>query len=188
MPARLGPGDAARWVEAAADELRANRAVIIPTDTVYGLAALPENTELLFELKHRPKEKAVAVLVARPTDAAKLFQPLPMALRLMERFWPGALTIVQQGHGVRCPDHPLVQALATAVGPIATTSANLSGRPTPDTAVAAAAAFPTVNLVIDGGRLHAPPSTVVEVTESGLKVLREGAIAQSSLEAVAHER
>ncbi|MXW57234.1 MAG: L-threonylcarbamoyladenylate synthase [Acidimicrobiia bacterium] len=169
-------GDAAGLVEMAAAELRAGRAVIIPTDTVYGLAALPENVDLLFELKQRPPDKAVAILVARPVDAEQLFDPLPATRRLMSACWPGALTIVQDGHGVRCPDHPLVQALAAEVGPIATTSANLSGQPTPHTAAEAAAAFPAVQLVIDGGLLQAPASTVVEVTEDGLNILRQGAV------------
>ncbi len=177
-------GGMAELVETAAAELRAGRAVVIPTDTVYGLAALPENVDLLFELKQRPRDKAVAILVARPADAEALFDPLPMTRRLMEACWPGALTIVQDGHGVRCPDYPLVQALASAVGPIATTSANLSGQPTPRTAAAAAAAFPDVSLVVDGGSLHAPASTVVEVTEEGLSILRRGAV---TLEGIAQE-
>ena len=150
--------------------------MIIPTDTVYGLAALPENTDLLFELKQRPADKAVAILVARPDDVEGLFDPLPATRRLTEACWPGALTIVQDGVGVRCPDHPLVQALAAAVGPIATTSANLSGQPTPHTAAEAAAPFPAVQLVVDGGRLQAPASTVVEVTQEGLSILRQGAV------------
>ena len=173
----MSMGGLSELVEVAAAEFRAGRAVVIPTDTVYGLAALPENVDLLFELKQRPADKAVAILVARPADAEKLFDPLPAARRLMEKHWPGALTIVQDGCGVRCPDHPLVQALAAAVGPIATTSANLSGRPTPHTAAEAAAAFPEVQLVIEGGRLQSPPSTVIEVTEGGLVLLRRGAIA-----------
>lgn len=169
-------GSPAELVDLAAAELRADRAVIIPTDTVYGLAALPENVDLLFELKQRPPDKAVAILVSCPADAEQLFDPLPAARRLMEACWPGALTIVQDGSGVRCPDHPLVQALAAAVGPIATTSANLSGQPTPHTATEAAAAFPAVQLVIDGGWLQAPASTVVEVTGDGLNILRQGAV------------
>ena len=168
-------------IDTAATELRAGRAVIIPTDTVYGLAALPESVNLLFELKQRPLDKAVAILVARPADAEQMFDPLPVTRRLMEEFWPGALTIVQDGCGVRCPNHPLVQALASEVGPIATTSANLSGQPTPHTAAEAAAAFPAVNLVIDGGLLQTPASTVAEVAEAGLTVLREGAISANAL-------
>ena len=172
----MARGDAASLVEMAAAELRAGRAVIIPTDTVYGLAALPENVELLFELKQRPADKAVAILVALPADAEEFFDPLPATRRLMEECWPGALTIVQDGRGVRCPDHPLVQSLATAVGPIATTSANLSGQPTPHTAEEAASSFPDVHLVIDGGRLQAPASTVVEVSHDRLTILRQGAV------------
>ncbi|MCY4271351.1 MAG: Sua5/YciO/YrdC/YwlC family protein, partial [bacterium] len=91
----MSSGSEADLVESAAVELRAGRAVIIPTDTVYGLAALPEHADLLFELKQRPVDKAVAMLVARPADAEKLFDPLPATRRLMEDCWPGALTIVQ---------------------------------------------------------------------------------------------
>ncbi len=163
-------------VTKAAAELRAGGAVIIPTDTVYGLAALPNNKALLFELKQRPANKAVAILVADPSSVAEFFDPLPTTRMLMEQFWPGALTIVQDGKGVRCPDHQLVQALATEVGPIATTSANLSGQPTPHTAQAAATAFPAVSVVIDGGRLDALASTVVEVTQAGLSILRRGVV------------
>ena len=181
----MSTGGPAELVELAAAELRAGRAVIIPTDTVYGLAALPENVDLLFELKQRPADKAVAILVARPADAERFFDPRPATRRLMEACWPGALTIVQDGTGVRCPDHALVQALAAAVGPIATTSANLSGQPTPHTAAEAAAAFPAVQLAIDGGRLQAPASTVVEVTETGLTVIREGAVSANALRNVA---
>ena len=176
MPGPVGMGEPADLVAMAAAELRAGRAVVIPTDTVYGLATLPEHVELLFELKQRPLDKAIAILVARPADAEMLFDPLPTTRRLMEECWPGALTIVQDGWGVRCPNHPLVQALASAVGPVATTSANLSGQPTPYTAAGAAAAFPAVQLVIDGGKLESPPSTVVEVTEDGLSILRQGAV------------
>lgn len=176
MPSDVVPEAVAELVEMAAEELRADRAVIIPTDTVYGLAALPENLDLLFELKQRPLDKAVAILIAHPADVEKLFDPLPATRRLMEEHWPGALTIVQDGSGVRCPDHPLVQALAATVGPIATTSANLSGQPTPHTAAEAAAPFPAVQLVIDGGRLQAPASTVVEVRQDGVNILRQGAV------------
>ncbi len=172
----MSMGGPRELLEMAAAELKAGRAVIIPTDTVYGLAALPENVDLLFELKQRPADKAVAFLVARPADAEQMFDPLPATRRLMEQCWPGALTIVQDGFGVRCPDHPLVQALAAEVGPIATTSANLSGQPTPHTAAEAAAAFPSVQLVVEGGSLEAPASTVVEVTEDGLSILRQGAV------------
>ena len=163
-------------VAEAAEELRAGRAVVIPTDTVYGLAVLPDNLELLYQLKHRPQDKAVALLVAAAGDAETFFEPLGPTRRLMERFWPGALTIVQDGHGVRCPDDPFVQALARAVGPIATSSANLSGAPTAATAAEAGAVFPAVAVVVDGGICRSAPSTVVEVTESGVTVLREGAI------------
>ena len=176
MSKPLSTSGVAELVELAAAELRAGRAIIMPTDTVYGLAALPENVELLFELKQRPLDKAVAILVSRPSDAKEMFEPLPVARSLMEEFWPGALTIVQDGIGVRCPDHPLAQAIAAEVGPIATTSANLSGQPTPHTSAEAAGAFADVQLVIDGGLCQAPASTVVEVTRDGLSILRQGAV------------
>lgn len=178
-------------MERAVEVLRAGGAVVLPTDTVYGLAALPEHVGLLAELKGRPAEMPVAVLVASMAQARTLAaEPLPPeAGRLAAAFWPGPLTLVVPARsagdppvGIRWPDHPLVRAIAEQVGPIATTSANRHGEPTPATADGAAAALlGPVGLVIDGGTLPGTASTVVDLTGAEPVLLRVGALAPEVL-------
>jgi L-threonylcarbamoyladenylate synthase len=121
----------------------------------------------------------------------------PAAVRLAARFWPGPLTLVLPRRpeaaglalggeadtvGVRCPDDGFVRALARRVGPVATTSANRHGQPTPATAEEAAAALTgEVAVVVDGGPRDGVPSTVVDCTGSELRVLRRGAIDEAAL-------
>ncbi len=142
----LPDGDAAR--AEAVELLRSGRIVAIPTDTVYGIAAdlaLPDAIERLFAAKRRPPEKAVAVLLTDADQAWSLGIASPAASLLADRFWPGGLTLVLPVRpdarlprvlaagtptiGVRVPDHPAPRALAAALGPLPTTSANLSGMP-----------------------------------------------------------
>jgi L-threonylcarbamoyladenylate synthase len=115
----------------------------------------------------------------------------------MAELWPGPLTIVLRRSavasglalgggtetiGVRCPDHPFVRALAAEVGPIATTSANRSGEPTPvDAAAAAASLVGSADLVVDGGPAGTVASTVVDASGEGWSILREGAITADQL-------
>ncbi|HYI61335.1 MAG TPA: L-threonylcarbamoyladenylate synthase [Acidimicrobiales bacterium] len=185
--------------------LRAGEPVVLPTDTVYGVAALPTvpgATDRLFALKDRRPGAPLAVLVADFAQAAAVAGPLPPpADRLARALWPGPLTLVlpraeavrawalggdNATIGVRCPDHRLVRALAARVGPIATTSANRHGQPTPATAAAAAAALTgPVAVVADGGTLAGAASTVVDATTPGLDVLREGPIPAARIRALA---
>jgi L-threonylcarbamoyladenylate synthase len=193
-------------VTLAIDALRGGEVVALPTDTVYGLAALPTiapATDRLFALKGRGGDTPIAVLCA---DAAQAFglaapdAPTPEVRQMAEHLWPGPLTLVlprrpglgyELGEpagtvGVRCPDHALVRAIAAAAGPIATTSANRHGEPTAPTAESVAAIFGAgLALVLDGGRCEAPPSTVVAVTGAEWKVLREGPIPLAELRAAA---
>jgi L-threonylcarbamoyladenylate synthase len=188
--------DEQRHLAEAERALRAGEAVVVPTDTVYGLAALPGipgATARLFALKRREGRKSLAVLVADADQARALVEPVtPEVLDLMTRHWPGPLTLVLRRStaaraldlggddatvGVRCPGHALIRELARRVGPIATTSANRSGEPTPATAAEAAAALDgPVGAVLDGGRCDGVPSTVVDVTAPSWRVLREGPI------------
>jgi L-threonylcarbamoyladenylate synthase len=193
-------------VTLAIDALRGGEVVALPTDTVYGLAALPTiaaATDRLFALKGRGTDTPIAVLCA---DAAQAFglaapdAPTPELRHIAEHLWPGPLTLVlprrpglgyELGEpaatvGVRCPDHAVVRAIAAAVGPIATTSANRHREPTAPTAEGVAATFGAgLALVLDGGRCEAPPSTVVAVTGAEWKVLREGPIPVAELRAAA---
>jgi L-threonylcarbamoyladenylate synthase len=193
-------------VTLAVEALRAGEVVALPTDTVYGLAALPtmpDATARLFALKGRGAEAPIAVLCADPDQALLLAAREALTdevRRIAERLWPGPLTLVlprrpglgyelgEPGDtvGVRCPDHALVRAVAAAVGPIATSSANRHREPTSPTAEGVAATFGArLTLVVDGGRCEAPPSTVVAVTATTWKALREGPISLAEVTAAA---
>lgn len=180
--------------------LRAGEPVVIPTDTVYGLAARAADAQAvaaLFALKERPVDTRIAVLVAGPEQAAEHVDAGGAAYRaLARRFWPGPLTIVaprrdggrlaagdDETLGVRCPDDDLVRTLARAVGPIAATSANRHGRPTPATAAEVALEFPAVRVVVDGGPRPGAASTVVSVCTAPATVLREGPISAAAIAA-----
>ncbi len=170
--------------------------VVVPTDTVYGLAARaddPSATALLFARKGRGADTPLAVLCADAGQALGLADDASAeAVRaLADRHWPGPLTLVvtrrpgldlalgEPAHtvGVRCPDHDFVRAVAAVVGPIATTSANRHGEATPAEARDAAASLTgPVDLVVDGGSLLGTPSTVVDATGEHLRVLRAGPV------------
>jgi len=171
--------------------------VAIPTDTVYGVAVDPfvrDATQRLFEAKHRPTDVRLPVLVDGVDQAAGLVEVDDRARRLMDNFWPGGLTIIlrRKSHvdlalgdddgtptiGVRCPDHDIPLWLCREVGPLATTSANLHGEPTPPTADEVRALFgEAVAVVVDGGPCAGAPSTVVDATGAALELRREGSVA-----------
>jgi L-threonylcarbamoyladenylate synthase len=191
---------------AAVDEavrlLRAGEVVAVPTDTVYGVAVdpfQPGAADRLFVAKERPKDVALPVLVAAADDLDRLVEGAvdPLARKLVDRFWPGALTLVLPRKadlrgldlggdpatiGVRCPDHRLVRELCREVGPLATTSANRHREPTPpDAAGVAAALGDGVALVLDGGVCAGDPSTVVSILGDEVRILREGRIPATDL-------
>ena len=172
--------------------------VVVPTDTVYGVMApldRPAAIARIFELKQRPAGQPLAVLIGRPAELDLVAEPSATAAALATRFWPGALTLVVEARGdiggrvgahdgtigVRCADDELVRRITASVGPVAATSANLHGRPTPTTADEVVAQLPDV-LVIDGGPRLAPASAVVRVgADGGIEVLRPGAIDPETL-------
>lgn len=182
-------------VEQVARALASGQIVGLPTDTVYGLAADPFRTgaaDRLFSVKRRPRDRDLPVLVADEEQALSLATAVPaVARRLIERFWPGALTVVlprrpglaadlgtdEATVGVRCPAHPVPRAVCRAAGPLATTSANVHGQPPLTTAAEVAASFgPAVAVVVDGGPCRGRPSTVVDCTGQEPKLLRDGRI------------
>ena len=197
-----GPGDAvsSEAVARAVEVLTAGLPIALPTDTVYGLAVdpfLPGASDRVFELKRRPRDENLPVLVASTDQALGLATAVPSsALVLMARFWPGALTIVLPARpglgadlgdddatiGVRCPDHPVPLALCRAVGPLATTSANVHGQPTLTTAAEVAEVFAdALPVVLDGGTCTGSPSTVVDCTGFEPRLLREGRVPWSAV-------
>ncbi len=192
--------DDAGALDAAERALRGGAVVLLPTDTVYGIAALPDSDaamEQLYALKGRPASVPIAILVASPEQAADLAATVPAAAaRAMDAFWPGPLTVVldardphgsdgQDGRptvGVRCPAHDFVRDLARRVGPLAVTSANRHGEPTPVAADDAANALDgEVALVVDGGPCDGTASTVIDGTDLALPVLREGPIRRQEI-------
>ena len=187
----------------AIDVLRAGGIVALPTDTVYGLAVAlgaPSAITRLFAAKQRPLDRAIALLVADLAQAEALGVFGLVARELAAAHWPGGLTLVvpQQptAHvpadmtaetatvGLRMPAHPTPQALAAAVGPLPTTSANRSGEPElRDAAAIEAALGDAVDLILDGGPARGgPASTVVDCTSPRPRVLRVGAIPLDAIE------
>ncbi len=179
---------------------KADRPVVLPTDTVYGLVA-PAASEVavarMFALKHRPIDLRMAVLVADLSQAAEWIDVTDEIRRLADHFWPGALTVVgvrrpgvprwvgdDSTLAVRCPDDLLLRTLATEFGPLAASSANVHGESTPLDAEGVAAALPSVELVVDGGPCHGEASTVVVVGEAGPTIVRDGAIPAADINAV----
>jgi L-threonylcarbamoyladenylate synthase len=179
----------------AAALLRDGELVAFPTDTVYGVGAVVWNVRAvgkLYEAKLRPADKAIPVLLAEPSQLSLVTtDPSPEALRLAECFWPGPLTLVlPRSEGVpdevtaggasvavRVPDHDLARALIRAArAPLAATSANLSGRPSPITAEDVVAQLGgRIPLVLDGGPCPGGvASTVVDLTGPAPIILRPG--------------
>ena len=194
VSARGDPPPAAA-IAMAVDALSGGDIIAMPTDTVYGLAADPFHTgaaDRLFRLKGRPRHVELPVLVASEEQALSLCTAVPPeARRLMERYWPGPLTLVLPRRpdldadlgeedvtiGIRCPAHPVPLAICAEVGPIATTSANRHGEPVITTAEGVAKAFRhEIALVLDGGNCDQLPSSVVDCTGGAPKVLREGRV------------
>jgi len=161
--------------EQAVAALRAGRAVILPTDTVYGLCALPAHADVLYDLKGRDRSKPVALLA---TDVDALLESIPGLDRsVVERYLPGPFTLVFGEVGVRVPELPAsAAAVVREVGVVAATSANLAGGPDPrrieDIPEEIRAAC---GVVLDAGDLPGVPSTVVDLTSGEPRVLRAGA-------------
>ena len=177
------PCDDAAIAETAA-LLDAGGVAVIPTDTVYGLAAspaCPEAVERLYTIKGREHGKKIALLAADVAAVESCGGRLPPKAReLAERHWPGALTMVVSGEGFRIPDHSWTRRLLAACGGVLrVTSANLSGgQPATDAPHALADVGLSADIVVDDGLSRGGvPSTVVRVCESGeIEVLRSGAI------------
>jgi len=183
-------------IDVAVRALRAGGVVGLPTDTVYGIAVslgTPGGVERLFAAKDRPPDKAIMVLADDTGQVAELVS-WPPAARVLAQLWPGGLTLVlplrpdatvppaltagTNALGVRIPDHPTPRALARALGPLPTTSANRSGEPAalsaPDVAASLAG---RLALVLDGGPSRGgTASTVVDCSIDRPAILRPGAI------------
>lgn len=202
MDTEVLPTDHPAALPHAADVLEHGGLVAFPTDTVYGLAALPfdeESVRRLYVVKGRRHSKAIAVLFSRLEELEQLAATtIPEVTRLAEAFWPGPLTLIVPKHpelpevlsplptlGVRIPDHAVALALLRRTGPLAVTSANRSGQ---KNALTAQDVFDQlegrVHLILDGGRTPGGvPSTVIDLSDSQISILREGPIGEETIRA-----
>ncbi len=199
---KVYPADLPSALPEAIEFLKDGSLVAFPTDTVYGVAAhafLPQAVARLYAAKERPRERAIPLLLAKREDLHLVARDIPpTAWPLIERFWPGGLTLVffrkatvpeivcagGETVALRVPNHRLALALIEGTGaPLATTSANLSGRPEPLTAEEVGQQLGArIDLILDGGTSPGGiPSTVVDLSVSPPAVLREGAIAVERL-------
>jgi L-threonylcarbamoyladenylate synthase len=184
----------------AADILNHGGLVAFPTDTVYGLAVLPfqeEYVERLYIAKGRNSDRAIAVLLGDNEQLAQVAKDIgETARRWAQEFWPGPLTLIvpclesipkmlssQPTLGVRIPDHPVALSLLRLVGPLAVTSANLSGQPNTNTAQEVFDQLDgRIHLILDGGRTPGGvPSTVVDCTVEEPVILRQGPLTMEDL-------
>jgi L-threonylcarbamoyladenylate synthase len=196
-----GPAGRARAVDA----LRGGGVVAIPTDTVYGIAVArdtPGGIERLFRVKRRPPDKGIVLLLEDVAQASRLGVMGPAAAALGGACWPGGLTIIVARRsdvelpdvltgggstiGLRVPDHDAPRALARELGPLPTTSANISGQPEGrDAAEIDALLGAEIDLILDGGpALGGPASTVVDCSADRPTVIREGAIPSTRIAAI----
>jgi L-threonylcarbamoyladenylate synthase len=181
--------------------LRSGGVIAFPTDTAYGLGADPFNDHAvrrIFELKGRPETKPILLLVNSIAMARSIAILSKRALALAKRFWPGPLTMILPAReavpelvtagtgtiGIRWPNAAFALRLLDALNhPITATSANRSGTPASVTAAEVCAQFgDTIDVVVDGGVLPARGgSTLLDLTVTPARILREGPIAEAEL-------
>lgn len=194
-------------LELAVLDLEAGKPVAIPTETVYGLAAMITKTKAIkavFEMKNRPLSHPLIIHVAQDWDINELVEDLPeYAQQLINKFWPGPLTLVlpakkdkinplitggQSTVAIRCPAHPLTQKLLQRLdAPVVAPSANPFGKISPTMAVHVQDAFNEHKLtILDGGRCRLGiESTIVDATNpDSYKILRHGLIDEKAIAAV----
>ena len=169
--------------------------VALPTDTIYGLSCRADRPAALARvqaIKGRDINKGLILLVDQPGDVLQLVREVPPAgIELMDRYWPGPLTLLFAGRptlepqimgeggtvAIRCPVHAFLQTLLRSVGaPVTSTSANVSGQAPLGTAQEIAEAFgDTIDLIVDGGApQHGAPSTIVDVSQHPPRLVRVG--------------
>ena len=188
-------------IKAAIDCLQSGGIIAIPTDTVYGLGADPFNAvavQKLYTLKGRPEEKPIPLVLGTVEDVEKVAQNLPgFFFHLTDKFWPGGLTIIVQSKnllpqltaggttvGLRIPNQPLLlEILQQFGGPLAITSANLSGQPAATSPQEFSAELSLkIDFIVDDGQTPGPvPSTVYDISVSPPQVHREGVISSETL-------
>jgi L-threonylcarbamoyladenylate synthase len=190
-------------LEEAATLIRAGGIVAVPTDTLYGLAADPFSStavERIFAVKGRSAERALPLIAADIEQIERWLSPVPPAgRRLAAAYWPGPLTLLVarpaalpagvtgglEQVGVRVPAHAVARELCRVCGrPLTATSANPSGAPASADPDAVARTLPDVDLLLDAGHSRGgPPSTIVDVSGSEVRLVRPGAIPWDEVQA-----
>lgn len=202
-------GNAPNAISAAVDALATGELIGLPTETVYGLAADASNPAAvakIFATKGRPTDHPLIVHVADARAVAHFVPQVPdFAQRLIDQFWPGPLTVILPrregvaeaaagGHptiGLRCPSHPVAQALLKAAAErgilgVAAPSANRFGRVSPTSAAHVADEFGDTLLVLDGGACSVGiESAIIDCTRGAPVVLRPGQLTRSEIERAA---
>ena len=195
MQTKIIPTSSPNTLSTALKHLQKGELIAFPTDTVYGIGTLAFNAAgaaKIYTAKERPPDKALPILLADIEDFEKVAISIPeMAIKLAKAFLPGALTLILPKHpdipdavssletvGVRIPDHAFARALLRAAGPMAVTSANLSGEQSP---VSAEEVYTQLNgrlpLILSGGTsAGGTSSTVIDCTKEEIIILREGPI------------
>ena len=176
--------------------VRAGKLVVFPTDTVYGIGAAAFSEEAiasLYQAKVRPEAKGIPLLLADKEDLERVAESIPpVAWQLVDRFWPGPLTLILPGRpelptnlspnenvAVRIPDNDVARAVIRAAGgAVAASSANRSGEAPATDALMALATFSGIVAVVldDGPATHGEPSTIVDCTTNPPSVVRAGAL------------
>jgi len=201
METIIFPADREEAIPRALELLKRGSLVAFPTDTVYGVGALAfdaKAVESIYAAKDRPVEKAIPILIGGSEDLDKVTSELtPTAAKLSARLWPGPLTLVVPKHpnlpevvsatptvGVRVPDHPVARTLLRVAGPMAVTSANISGEASPRTAEEVSRQLNgRIPLILDGGETPGGvPWTVVNCLGTEPVILREGPITMKDIQ------
>ncbi len=198
------PGSWGPAIDAAVHAVSRGGLVVLPTDTVYGIGAdafTPEAVQALLDAKGRGRQMPPPVLMPAVQTLDGLATGVPDGVRaLAEAFWPGGLTVIVRAqpslawdlgetHGtvaLRVPDHPVALALLGRTGPLAVSSANLTGRPAAVRVEDAEAQLgDSVQVYLDGGQAPGQvSSTIVDATGDRLRVVRYGALTLEQLRAV----
>ncbi|GGK55895.1 L-threonylcarbamoyladenylate synthase [Nocardia camponoti] len=195
------PDSRAAGITAATSALKSGRLVVMPTDTLYGIAADAFDSAAVADLlaaKRRGRDMPVPVLVGSwHTIDGLVFSVRPQARELIRAFWPGALSLVVQAAPslawdlgdtrgtvmLRMPLHPVALELLREVGPLAVSSANVSGQPPASTVEQARDQLGSLaSVYLDGGPAeHATASTIVDLTADQPRILREGAVSAEEI-------
>lgn len=208
MNTRILDSKAPETLALSAEIIRSGGLLGIPTETVYGLGANgldPDAVLKIFEAKGRPQDNPLILHVSGPEQVELFCHDIPeMAWVLMEKFWPGPLTLVLQARdnvprrttagldtvAIRCPDHDLTRAIIGAAGvPIAAPSANISGKPSPTTAQHVYHDMQgKIEAIVDGGACSVGlESTIVDLTGETPRLLRPGGVTPEQLREVLGE-